>query len=101
MKITRYCKCYASSVKYKTFNSKFKRLCIGALLKSAKLFCERHNILMSNINAPYVDILLLRHVQGKQNHTVAMKHHFHMEILSAAVKKQLEESNSIFSERII
>ncbi|XP_074327073.1 uncharacterized protein LOC141665016 [Apium graveolens] len=56
-----------------------------SLLENVRLFCERHTILITDMNAPYFDMLKSLRRQGKQKQMVIMEHHYRVEIFTAAI----------------
>ncbi|XP_074346188.1 uncharacterized protein LOC141684955 [Apium graveolens] len=64
-------------------------------------FCERHTILIPDMNAPYFDVLKSLRRQGKQKQMVTMEHHYRVEIFTAAIDQQLQELNNRFSEQMM
>ncbi|KAK1387674.1 TTF-type domain-containing protein [Heracleum sosnowskyi] len=63
-------------------------------------FCERHTILIPDMNAPYFDVLKSLRRQGKQKQMVTMEHHYRVEIFTAVIDQQLHELNNRFSEQM-
>ncbi|XP_074346291.1 uncharacterized protein LOC141685067 [Apium graveolens] len=60
-----------------------------SLLENVRSFCERHTILIPDMNAPYFDVLKSLRRQGKQKQMVTMEHHYRVEIFTAAIDQQL------------
>ena len=69
-----------------------------SLLENVRSFCERHTILIPDMNAPYFDVLKSLRRQGKQKQMVTMEYHYRVEIFTAAIDQQLQELNNRFSE---
>ncbi|XP_057550576.1 uncharacterized protein LOC130828629 [Amaranthus tricolor] len=65
------------------------------LLHKVTLFCDKHGIPLSEMNALYADIIRSRHNKD----SVTVEHHYKVDIFTAAVDQQLQELNSRFNEQ--
>ncbi|XP_074360139.1 uncharacterized protein LOC141700217 [Apium graveolens] len=71
-----------------------------SLLENVRSFCERHTILIPDMNAPYFDVLKSLRRQGKHKQMVIMEHHYRVEIFTAVIDQRLQELNNRFSEQM-
>ncbi|XP_023771137.1 uncharacterized protein LOC111919776 [Lactuca sativa] len=67
-----------------------------SLLAQVKFFCEKHQINMPDMNAPYT---FTRYRPRKTDNHVTFEHFYRVNLFTATLDKQLHELNSRFNDR--
>ncbi|KAK9741078.1 hypothetical protein RND81_03G079700 [Saponaria officinalis] len=69
-----------------------------SFLEEVNLFCQKHDILIPEIDALYI----ARKGRARRQHDqITAEHHFRVEIFYIAIDKQLQELNSRFNEKAL
>ncbi|KAJ8774419.1 hypothetical protein K2173_016865 [Erythroxylum novogranatense] len=63
------------------------------LFNEVKMFCEKHNVEIPDLNAPYFPVRSRRRA-----HDVSIEHHYRVNLFIAIIDTQLQELNSKFSD---